>query len=85
MFLGFGSAAIANEAVMSGGLSNADFRALLATPRPGAGGSGGGGGGDDSNKEKKKPKKPKPGPGFKPGGKLGVDKDGEGDDGPKYR
>ncbi len=68
---------------MSGGLSNADFRALLATPRPGAGGGGAGGG--DGNKEKKKPKKPKPGPGFKPGGKLGVDKEVEEEEGPQYR
>ncbi|KAL4452787.1 hypothetical protein ABPG75_008449 [Micractinium tetrahymenae] len=67
---------------MSGGLSNADFRALLATPRPGAGGGGGSGG---DNKEKKKPKKAKPGPGFKPGGKLGVGKEGEGEEGPQYR
>ncbi|KAL4420939.1 hypothetical protein ABPG77_001422 [Micractinium sp. CCAP 211/92] len=68
---------------MSGGLSNADFRALLATPRPGAGGGGAVGG--DGNKEKKKPKKPKPGPGFKPGGKLGVAKEGEEEEGPQYR
>jgi hypothetical protein len=63
---------------MSAGLSNADFRRLLATPRPGGGGAAGGGEGED---KQKKHKKPKP---FKPGGKLGV-KEGEVEDGDKYR
>ena len=65
---------------MSGGLSNADFRKLLATPRPGAGGGGGGGG--EGGGEKKKHKKP--GKNFKPGGKLG-EKEGAKEEGPQYR
>ena len=64
---------------MAAGLSNADFRRLLATPRPGGGGAGGGGG--EGEDKQKKHKKPKP---FKPGGKLGV-KEGEEEDGDKYR
>ena len=68
---------------MSGGLSNADFRALLATPRHGAGGGGGGGGGGEKKKGGGGGGGKKPGRGFKPGGKLGEEK--EQDDGPKYR
>lgn len=58
------------------GLSNADFRALLATPRPGA--AGGGGGGEKQKKAKK------PGKNFKPGGKLG-EEDKAKDEGQDYR
>ena len=64
-----------------GGLRNEDFRKLLATPRPGAGGGGGGGGGGDGDKQKKAKK---PGRNYRPGGKPGA-KEGEEDEGPKYR
>ena len=66
------------------GLTNADFRALLATPRPGAtgGGGGGGGNGDGGEEKQKKHKKPKP---FKPGGKLGIKEGEEAEDGSQYR
>jgi hypothetical protein len=70
---------------MSGGLTNADFRRLLATPRPSAGG-GGRGSGDDS--QKKKPKKPGGGGGGGRGSRPGVkpgDKEGPTDEGSKYR
>ncbi|PRW61028.1 suppressor of mec-8 and unc-52-like protein 2 [Chlorella sorokiniana] len=65
----------------AGGLRNEDFRKLLATPRPGAGGGAGSGGGAEGEKQKKAKK---PGRNYRPGGKPGA-KEGEEDEGPKYR
>ena len=69
----------------SGGLSNDDFRALLATPRHGGGGGGGGQKQQQGNKEKK-PRPARPPPKFKQGKALGEEgEEGEEEDGPKSR
>ena len=52
---------MADEGSRGGGLSNADFRRLLATPRPGADRKGMGRG-DGGSKKERKPRPPKPKP-----------------------